>query len=179
MANNRFRNVPRFPTQQSGAHPKIGILQSLVVGMHEALPDSISQSHSMNESAIGADSGRRVYAQLLDIESTAKKNVYVLASHSHFYMEGVYNTEAWRTRGGVLPGWIVGTAGAPRYALPPNWKDAKAAETNVYGYLLGTVQPDGSVKFDFQHIVESQVPAAVVERYKSEFVHWCFAENRG
>ena len=154
-------------------------IKSLVVGMHEALPDSISQSHSMNESAIGADSGRRVYAQLLDIESTAKKNVYVLASHSHFYMEGVYNTEAWRTRGGVLPGWIVGTAGAPRYALPPNWKDAKAAETNVYGYLLGTVQPDGSVKFDFQHIVESQVPAAVVERYKSEFVHWCFAENRG
>jgi hypothetical protein len=103
--------------------------------------------------------------------------VYVLASHSHFYMDGIFNTEAWRTHGGVLPGWIVGTAGAPRYTLPPNWKDAKAAETNVYGYLLGTVQPDGSVKFDFQRITESHVPVAIVARYKSEFVHWCFAEN--
>lgn len=152
-------------------------VKSLVVGMHEALPDSISASHGMNESAIGIDSGRKVYAQLLDAQNASKKNVYVLASHSHFYMDGIFNTEYWRTHGGVLPGWIVGTAGAPRYTLPPTWKDAKAAETNVYGYLLGAVQADGSVKFDFQRITESHVPAAIVARYKSEFVHWCFAEN--
>jgi hypothetical protein len=152
-------------------------ITSLVVGMHEALPESIAAGHSMNESATGTESGRSVYRQLLDLQNVSNKHVYVLASHSHFYMDGIFNTEYWRTHGGVLPGWIVGTAGAVRYTLPPNWKDAKQAETNVYGYLLGTAQADGSVKFDFQRIAESDVPASVVSRYKSEFVHWCFAEN--
>ncbi len=152
-------------------------VRSVVVGMHEALPESISSGHSMNESPAGIESGRNVYAQLLDLQNGAKKNVYLLASHSHFYMDGIFNTGYWRTHGGVLPGWIVGTAGAVRYALPPNARDAKEAETNVYGYLLGTVQPDGSVRFHFQRIAEPDVPANVVARYKSEFVHWCFAEN--
>ena len=153
-------------------------IKSLVVGMHEALPESISAGHSMNESPNGTETGRTVYRQLLDVQNVSKKHVYLLASHSHFYMDGIFNTEYWRTHGGVLPGWIVGTAGAMRYALPPAWKDAKQAETNVYGYLLGTVQADGSVDFQFQRIVESDVPAGVVTRYKPEFVHWCFAENR-
>jgi hypothetical protein len=152
-------------------------IKSLIVGMHEALPESISAGHSMNESPAGTETGRTVYRQLLDVQNVSKKHVYVLASHSHFYMDGIFNTEYWRTNGGVLPGWIVGTAGAMRYALPPAWKDAKQAETNVYGYLLGTVQADGSVDFQFQRIVESDVPAGVVTRYKPEFVHWCFAEN--
>ncbi len=160
--------------QRARANPAI---KSVVVGMHKALPDSISAVHSMNESPAGTESGRSVYRQLLALQNSSKKNVYVLASHSHFYMDGIFNTESWRTGGGVLPGWIVGTAGATRYALPPNWKDAKQAETNVYGYLLGTVQADGSIKFDFQRIVESNVPANVVTRYTTEFVHWCFAEN--
>ncbi len=152
-------------------------VRSIVVGMHRALPDSISAGHGMNESPVGTESGRAVYRQLLDFQAASKKHVYLLASHSHYYMDGIFNTEWWRTHGGVLPGWIVGTAGAYRYALPPGWKDAKSAETNVYGHLLGTVAPDGSVKFDFQRIVESDVPAPVVARYKSDFVHWCFAEN--
>jgi len=153
-------------------------IRSVVVGMHEALPDSISAGHSMNESPAGTESGRRVYRQLLDLQNTGKKNVYVLASHSHYFMDGIFNTEYWRTNGGVLPGWIVGTAGAVRYALPANWKDAARAETNVYGYLQGTVQADGSVTFEFQPVTEADVPASVVGRYKTEFVHWCFAENR-
>jgi hypothetical protein len=152
-------------------------IKSVVVAMHKALPDSISAGHSMNESFAGTESGRTAYRQLLDLQNGAKKHVYLLASHSHFYMDGIFNTEWWRTHGGVLPGWIVGTAGAVRYTLPPDWKDARQAETNVYGYLLGTVEADGSVKFEFQRIVESDVPAPVVTRYKSEFVHWCFAEN--
>jgi len=156
------------------ANPNI---RSIVVGMHEALPDSISADHGMNESLAGTASGRTVYRQLLGFQNVSKKPVYLLASHSHFYMDGVFNTEWWRTSGGVLPGWIVGTAGATRYALPPNWKDAKQAETNVYGYLLGTVEADGSVTFAFQRIEERDIPAAVVTRYTAEFVHWCFAEN--
>jgi hypothetical protein len=150
---------------------------TIVVGMHEALPDSIAANHAMDDSPAGIASGRRVYADLLQAQNESHKLVYVLASHQHFYMAGVFNTAYWREHGGVLPGWIIGTAGAVRYALPPGKTDAQAAATNVYGFLLGTVQPGGEINFTFHQLNEPDVPAAVVKTYKPEFVHWCFAEN--
>lgn len=160
--------------QADSANPEI---HTIVAGMHEALPESISANHSMNQSAQGTESGRRVYLALLKAQNEAHKRVYVLASHSHFYMDGIFNTDYWRANGGVLPGWIVGTAGAFRYVLPPNAKDAHAAQTNVYGFLTGTVKPDGEINFEFKQLNESDVPAAVTARYTPQFVHWCFAEN--
>jgi hypothetical protein len=156
------------------SNPQIG---TVVVGMHEALPESISENHSMNQSAAGIESGRRVYNDLLKTQNEAHKRVYVLASHSHYFMDGIFNTDYWRANGGVLPGWIVGTAGAVRYALPKDHSDAHAAETNVYGFLLAEVKSSGEIQFTFKRLQESDVPATVVERYKPEFVHWCFAEN--
>lgn len=159
---------------RAAANPDV---KSVVVGMHMALPDSIAADHSMNNSPAATETGRRVYQSLLRLQNEAHKNVYVLASHSHFFMDGIYNTEYSRTHGGVLPGWIIGTAGAVRYALPPNAKDARAAETNVYGYLLGKVSPSGEVELQFVKLDESQVPAAITSRYTADFVHWCFAQN--
>lgn len=150
---------------------------TIVTGMHKALPESISAGHSMNESPTGTESGRRVYADLLKARDEAHKRVYVLASHSHYYMDGIFNTDYWKQHGGVLPGWIVGTAGAVRYALPPGSADAHSAMTNVYGSLLGTVKPNGEISFEFQQLQEKDIPEAVVSRYGPEFVHWCFAEN--
>jgi Calcineurin-like phosphoesterase len=135
-----------------GRDEKDSSVTTLVVGMHRALPDSISFGHSMNESPEGTESGRRVYAQLLHAQDVAHKHVYVLASHSHFYMANIYNTEYWRTHGGVLPGLIAGTAGAIRYSLPEDVKDASAAKTNVYGYLLCTVRASGEIQFNFQQL---------------------------
>lgn len=152
-------------------------IRTVVVGMHEALPESISADHSMNQSVVGTASGRRVYNDLLDTQDKAHKRVYVLASHSHYFMDGIFNTAYWRANRGVLPGWIVGTAGAVRYALPIDRSGARAAETNVYGFLLGEVNPSGEIQFTFKRLRESDVPGAVVERYKSDFIHWCFAEN--
>lgn len=152
-------------------------IHTIVVGMHEALPYSISIGHSMNESPVGIESGVRVYTDLLKAQNETHKHIYVLASHSHFYMEDIFNTGYWKSHGGVLPGWIVGTAGAVRYALPPDSKDAKVAETNVYGYLLGTVQPEGTIQFTFEKLRESDVPASVATRFTQKFVDWCFAEN--
>ncbi|MGH9712800.1 MAG: hypothetical protein ACRD5M_05820 [Candidatus Acidiferrales bacterium] len=152
-------------------------INTIVVGMHEALPESISKGHSMNQFEVGTESGRKVYADLLKAQNEAQKRVYVLASHSHFFMDGIFNTDYWHARGGVLPGWIVGTAGAVRYPLPPDSSKARAAETNVYGFLLGTVKPDGEIDFAFQHVNEPDVPSNIVERYKTEFVHWCFDKN--
>lgn len=153
-------------------------IRTVVVGMHKALPYSRSQGHSMNESPEGEVSGRLVYEQLLKLQNERHKKVYVLASHSHFYMEDIFNTPYWHSNGGVLPGWIVGTAGAHRYPLPegsgPNDK------TNVYGYLLATVNPPdgpGTIQFQFKELKENDIPQVVVGSYTAEFVRWCFAEN--
>jgi hypothetical protein len=153
-------------------------IRTIVVGMHEALPDSISKGHSMSESPQGEASGRRAYGMLLEARNNSHKTVYLLASHSHFFMDGIFNTEYWRSNGGVLPGWIVGTAGAVRYALPPGTADAKAAKTNVYGYLLGTVHPGGGIDFQFHELDEKDIPAPVSTRFGRSFVHDCFEGNR-
>jgi hypothetical protein len=157
-------------------------VRTLVVGMHEALPESISADHSMDEWELGQRSGQEVYQDLLKLRNAGHKRVYILASHSHFFMDGIFNTEHWKTHGGVLPGWIVGTAGAQRYPLPPDYKDAKEAKTNVYGYLLGTVnppgEPAGSIRFDFKQLDEDKIPSEVVNRFTAPFVHDCYTGNR-
>jgi hypothetical protein len=101
----------------------------------------------------------------------------LLASHSHFYMSGIFNSEYWASNGGELPGWIVGTAGAVRYALPPDAPRAKDARTKVYGYLLGTVHADGKIDFKFEEVKQSDTPAATSQRYTPEFVNFCFDKN--
>jgi hypothetical protein len=151
-------------------------ISAIVAGMHAALPDSLTRDHSMSDWAQGEQSGRRVYAALLKARAAGKK-VYVLSSHSHFYMNGIYDTPYWRAHGGVLPGWIIGTTGAIRYALPPGATHAREAKTNTYGYLVGTVGADGSIRFDFHEIVEADIPAAVVTRFTRDFVHQCFVDN--
>lgn len=154
-------------------------VRAVVVGMHEALPQSISSNHSMDQSPQGEQSGQQVYQWLLQFKASSGKPVYVLASHSHFYMEGIFNTEFWRTHGGILPGWIIGTAGAERYELPPNSGDAKRAKTHVYGYMIATVSEskDDPIRFDFQELHESDVPLDVVARYTPALVHDCWANN--
>jgi hypothetical protein len=152
-------------------------VHTIVVGMHEALPESISRGHSMDESEGGATTGLRVYNDLLQIQKHNHKQIYILASHSHYFMDGTFNTDYWQSHGGILPGWIIGTAGAIRYKLPPDSGRANVALTNVYGFLLATVDAKGRIKFDFQRLDESGVPADVSARYTPQFVHWCFAEN--
>lgn len=157
-------------------------IHTIVMGMHEALPESISANHSMNESEPGIESGRQVYKMLLGMQNNAHKTVYVLASHSHYFMDGIFNTAYWKANGSVLPGWIIGTAGAQRYPLPPAKSDAKEAKTNVYGYLIATVNPageaPGTIKFKFEELNEDSIPADVVQRFTKPFVHECFIGNR-
>jgi hypothetical protein len=150
-------------------------ITTIVAGMHKPLPDGYNIDHSMNESPTSTATGRYVAGLLLQAQNGGHKRVYVLASHQHFYMEDAYDTPYWKDHGGVLPGWVVGTAGAVRYSLP--MPSPKIAMTNVYGSLLGTVQPNGEIQFEFQEIHEPDVPATVVQRYGQEFVHWCFASN--
>jgi 3',5'-cyclic AMP phosphodiesterase CpdA len=159
------------------ADAKDSAITTFVVGMHEALPDSIARDHSMSDSPEAEASGRRAYSDLLKLQQATKKNVYVLASHSHFFMDGIFNTAYWRSHGGVLPGWIIGTAGAVRYVIPPNAGDAKVAKTYVYGYMLATVSPDRTIDFHFHELEEKDVPPEVVTRFSQDFVHQCFIAN--
>jgi hypothetical protein len=152
-------------------------IKSVVVGMHEALPDSLASGHSMSDFAVSEKTGRQVYQDLLKLRDASHKNVYVLASHSHFYMAGIFASDYLKQHGGVLPGWIVGTAGAVRYPLPPLANKAEAAMTNVYGYLLGTVAADGTIKFEFKQVKEQDIPASVAAQYTPEGLHYCVAEN--
>lgn len=151
-------------------------VHAVVVGMHEALPDSLSAGHSMNESAQEERSGRRVYQELVQFRERAHKRVYVLASHSHFFMSDIYKDACHSQPESVLPGWIVGTAGAQRYRLPKNTGEGKA-RTDVYGYLLGTVSPGGEIQFQFKEVTQAKVPAGVLERYGQQ-VDACFSDNK-
>ncbi len=152
-------------------------VRTIVLGMHEALPESISSGHSMNESLQGTESGRQVYAEMLGARDTYHKHIYLLSSHSHYYAENIFDTDYWRSHGGVLPGWIVGTAGAERYALPAAAESGHHARTNVYGYLLARVRSDGNIRFEFEEVKESAVAADVIGRFTKPFVDWCFAAN--
>jgi hypothetical protein len=157
---------------RAAKNPKV---KTVVVGMHAALPDSLASGHSMNDWEVGTQSGRQVYADLLHLSQA--KRVYVLASHSHFFMSGIFSSDYWRAHGGVLPGWIVGTAGAIRYSLPATADHAQEARTKIYGYLLGGVRSDGSIDFKFQEIKREDIPGPVSQRYGPEFVDVCFNQN--
>ncbi|HVN44580.1 MAG TPA: hypothetical protein VMT66_04960 [Steroidobacteraceae bacterium] len=155
-------------------------IRAVVVGMHESLPDSLAHGHGMDDELIQQATGRQVYAQLLELR--AAKAVYVLASHSHYVLEGVFDTAYWREHGGVLPGWIIGSAGAVRYPLPQQVPPGRLARTRVYGYLLGTVQPARAnerdpVSFEFREVSAAAVPREVSERFGAALVRACYEEN--
>jgi hypothetical protein len=156
-------------------------VKGLVIGMHRALPNSFSCGHGMNESAQSTESGRLVYRALLKWSRETRKPVSVVASHSHFVMSDLYDTPYWNDAApgdrGVLPGWIAGTAGAVRYALPKDLPSKVFAKTGVYGYLLGEAGPDGKTTFSFREVKRGDVPADVVAKFGEQTVDECFSGN--
>jgi hypothetical protein len=176
-------------------------VKAVVVGMHRALPNSLACGHSMNGDAISSaednrkstDSGRAAYRNLWQFQNTTGKGVYVIASHSHLFMEDIFNTPYWNNKNEKQPeiladghekeettlkGWLIGTAGAVRYQLPDNLPTGTAAISYVYGYLLGEVSADGSIHFHFQQITEENLPAETKSKYGKTFVEFCFLANR-
>jgi hypothetical protein len=159
--------------QRAAANPDV---KGLLVGSHAALPHSAGRRHAMDEWPLALSTGTEVYKLLLDFKKSTGKPVTLVSSHQHMYIPNLYDTQYWRENGGVLPGTIVGTAGAHRYSLPP--EAGRGSRTGVYGFLLGTADAAGNVTLEFQEIREADVPAAVKARYAPGFVHWCFTDNR-
>lgn len=154
-------------------------VRTLVVGMHEALPHSFSDHHSMCASTGGIESGEHVYRKLVAAQK-AGKHVYLLASHSHYFLENLYGTDYWKdpAHGGVvLPGWIVGTAGAVRYPLPADVVPGPGARAHVYGYLSGEVQRDGTIAFSYRELERADLQRTLSTDYTAADADFCFDEN--
>jgi hypothetical protein len=153
--------------------PNSGI-HTIVAGMHEALPHSTTSNHAMDDWELGIRSGETVYNWLLNAQ-TSGKHVYILASHSHFYAPNIYDTAYWKEHGAVVPGIIIGSAGARRYALPSGVD--KASKTNIYGYLQGTVHADGSIEFGLHELSEKDLVQSRWLNAPLDAIHDCYIHN--
>jgi hypothetical protein len=144
-------------------------IRAIAVGMHATLPHSTARSHAMDSSCAGLCSGQQVYDLLFRAQNQTgppekRKKVYVFSSHSHEFAENVYDTP--EHFGQVLPGWIVGTAGAEQFR-----------ETIRYGYLRVEVLPDGSLRPVFREVGPDSPPAASGPEGPS-LTDFCFKQNR-
>jgi len=153
--------------------PSSGI-HTIVAGMHEALPHSTSSNHAMDDWELGIRTGEQVYGWLFDAQS-AGKHVYILASHSHYYSPNIFNTPYWEHYSKVVPGIIIGSAGAHRYKLPEGAD--KASRTDIYGYLQGTVHADGSIGFALHQLSETDLVRSKWSNAPLDTIHWCFTHN--
>jgi len=154
--------------------PQSGI-RTIVAAMHEALPHSISSNHAMDDWDLGIRTGELVYTWLFNAQS-AGKHVYILASHSHYYSPNTFNTPYWKQyTSNVVPGIIIGSAGAHRYKLP---REAdKASRTDIYGYLQGTVHADGSIDFALHELSEEDLVQSKWPNAPLNAIHECFIHN--
>jgi hypothetical protein len=140
------------------------LVKTIIVGMHEALPGSISSDHAMDSSCKALCNGQVAYDLLYGAQNEDKKHVYVLASHAHFFAENIYNTAAHNSQ--LLPGWIIGTAGAEQYQ-----------ENILYGYMLVEVRPDGTVATSFIS-VDRNSPPAITAPWVDPLTRYCFEQNK-
>ncbi len=144
-------------------------VKTIVAGMHAALPFSTSRGHAMDATCAGLCSGQQAYDLLFRAQNLAgppekRKHVYVLASHSHYFLENIYDTP--EHRGQVLPGWIIGTAGAQQYQ-----------DTIRYGYLRMEVGADGTLAARFREVGADAPPLASGPGAK-ELMDFCFNVNK-
>lgn len=149
-------------------------VKTIVAGMHEALPHSTSSNHAMDDDGHGTESGERAYRWFAAAQA-AGKHVYLLASHSHFYSPAIYDSPEWRKEGLVVPGVIIGSAGAHRYLLPPTV--APGSKTHIYGYLQATVHSDGTVAFELKEISEDEMERHKWPNAPDAAIHACYIGN--
>jgi hypothetical protein len=148
-------------------------VKAIIVGMHAALPLSSERGHAMDTSCEGYCSGLRAYdmlqrAQNLEAAPDRRKQVYVFASHSHFFRENIYDTP--EHKGKVLPGWIIGTGGAEQYK-----KDA--SEPIMYGYMQVEVRRDGTIATQFKEVTR-QTPPLAAGPGADALTTFCFEQNK-
>jgi hypothetical protein len=154
--------------------PNSGI-RAIVAGMHEALPHSTGSEHAMDDWDLGLHTGELIYTWFYDAQS-AGKHVYLFASHSHYYSPNIFDTPYWKQHSPtVVPGWIIGSAGAHRYLLPKTAKPG--AKAHIYGYMQGTVHTDGSMEFKLNELTEDDLVHAKWPGSPLDAIHECYIHN--
>ena len=154
--------------------PDSGI-HTIVAGMHEALPHSKGSEHAMDDWELGERTGDLAYTWFYDAQA-AGKHVYLIASHSHYYSPNIFNTSYWKQHSNrVVPGLIIGSAGARRYALPR--AADKSAKTHIYGYVQGQVQPDGQIDFKLHELSEEDLVKSRWPNAPLDAIHECYINN--
>jgi hypothetical protein len=153
--------------------PNSGI-RGIVAGMHEALPHSTGAEHAMDDWPLGLRTGEQVYAMFQRAQA-AGKHVYLLASHSHYYSPDTFRTPYWESHGGIVMGYIIGSAGAHRYKLPSTARPG--AKTHIYGYLQGRVLADGSIDFQLRELSESELMRQRWPNAPKDAIHECYVHN--
>jgi len=154
--------------------PNSGI-RAIVAGMHEALPHSTGSEHAMDDWDLGQRTGELVYTWFYDAQA-AGKHVYLIASHSHYYSPNIFNTPFWKQHSNqVVPGFIIGTAGAHRYMLPKTAD--KTARAHIYGFLQGAVGADGAIGFALHVLSEDDLIRARWPGAPLDAIHECFVNN--
>jgi hypothetical protein len=154
--------------------PDSGI-HTIVAGMHEALPHSTGSEHAMDDWDLGLLTGNMIYMWFYDAQA-AGKHVYLIASHSHYYSPDIFNTLYWKQyTGTVVPGWIIGTAGAHRYQLPKT--AAKGAKSHIYGFMQGTVHADGTIDFSLHEFSEDDLVQYKWPNAPISSIHECYVHN--
>jgi hypothetical protein len=150
-------------------------IRTIVAGMHEALPHSKGSEHAMDDWELGERTGDLAYTWFYDAQA-AGKHVYLFASHSHYYSPNIFNTPYWKQHSSrVVPGIIIGSAGARRYPLP---RDAeKTARSHIYGYVQGLVQPDGQVDFKLHEFSEDDLVKSRWPNAPLDAIHECYVNN--
>ncbi|HKF47644.1 MAG TPA: hypothetical protein VKB38_09835 [Terracidiphilus sp.] len=154
--------------------PNSGI-KAIVMGAHEALPHSTGSEHAMDDWDRGNQTGDLVYEWFYGAQA-AGKHVYLIASHSHYFSPDIFNAPYWKQHSNrVIPGWIIGAAGAHRYALPKTAH--KGAKSMIYGYMQGTVHPDGTIDFALHELSEQDLVKAKWPNAPDEAIHECYVDN--
>ena len=152
-------------------------VKSIVVGMHESLPDSVPNKHSMGDSKMpGArESGEKAYDKLLAFHTQTTKPVYVLSSHSHFYLENIFDTEELRKKGRPLARMD------RRHRRSRALRATRAAVRHCEEGRLRLPDRHRGSGWDDSVCVSGSPRtgcAAQVRRdYPQTLVHWCFAHN--
>jgi hypothetical protein len=139
-------------------------IHTIVVGMHAALPFSRSRDHAMDSTCQGQCSGQQAYDLLFRATQVSTAKVYVLASHAHYFQEDLFGDQPEHV-GQVLPGWVLGTAGAVQ-----NSSDIR------YGYALVAVLPDGTLKLRFREVTADMPPVPPGEA-GSALTAFCYSKN--
>ena len=150
-------------------------IRAIVAGMHEALPHSRGSEHAMDDWELGEISGDLVYVWFYGAQA-AGKHVYIFASHSHYYSPNIFDTPYWKQYSNrVVPGIIIGSAGARRYSLPKTAE--KTAKSHIYGYIQGQVHADGQIDFKLHELSEDDLVKNRWPNAPLEAIHDCYVNN--